>query len=172
MNKARFRVHAVLITLTFWSASALGAQYYARLSGDQEVPGTGSPATGDCSVTTVGSTVSVSCEFSGLEAAATASHIHGAPAGSNGPVLLGLTPTLATSGVISGGGTLSDENLEALRSGETYINLHTSAHPAGEIRGQILQVPTSAIPTLSQWGTLTAILALLVAGGLAIRRFG
>jgi hypothetical protein len=87
----------------------------------------------------------------------TMAHIHRAPPGVNGPVVVWLYPdapppeliegrssgTLAT-GVITDDalvGPLAGMGLEALlevlRSGEGYVNIHTEAHPAGEIRGQI-----------------------------------
>ena len=84
-------------------------------------------------------------------------HIHLAPAGENGGVVVWLYPSspppqlipgrstgnLAT-GVITeddlvgrlAGMTLEDL-LEAMRSGNTYVNVHTSQYPGGEIRGQI-----------------------------------
>ncbi|MGI5818275.1 MAG: CHRD domain-containing protein [Armatimonadota bacterium] len=71
-----------------------------------------------------------------------AAHIHlGAP-GVNGPVQVGLY----TGGLIEGRfqGTLaegsfpvSEELLEAIRAGETYVQVHTVAYPGGHIRGQI-----------------------------------
>lgn len=91
----------------------------------------------------------------------TMAHIHVGAAGVNGSVVVWLYPdapppeliegrtsgTLAT-GVITGDrlvGPLAGQGLEALlellRSGEGYVNVHTEAYPAGEIRGQIR--PTS-----------------------------
>jgi hypothetical protein len=38
---------------------------------------------------------------------------------------------------ITGTATLTDAQVQALNSGQTYVNIHTAANPAGEIRGQI-----------------------------------
>lgn len=82
-----------------------------------------------------------------------ASHIHLAPAGVNGGVVVPLF-TGAKPGVFSGvlaegaitaanlGGPLLGMPLRSLlaemEAGNTYVNVHTTAHPGGEIRGQIM----------------------------------
>lgn len=85
-------------------------------------------------------------------------HIHNAPAGANGPVVAWLYPedgppselipgqfdgVLAESTVTAddlvgplGGGTM-DDLVALIRAGNAYVNVHTDAHPAGEVRGQI-----------------------------------
>lgn len=81
-----------------------------------------------------------------------AAHIHCAPPGVNGPVGLTLyagDPISIEQGFLVQGNftgpnpgnacgwqTLADM-VEALASGDTYINVHTLNHPSGEIRGQI-----------------------------------
>jgi hypothetical protein len=85
------------------------------------------------------------------------SHIHLAPAGQNGPVVAFLYPDAPpavllpgrTSGVLAEGiitaadlrGPLAGASLEdlvtAMRDGGAYVNVHTTAFPGGEIRGQI-----------------------------------
>jgi hypothetical protein len=84
-------------------------------------------------------------------------HIHLAPPDANGPVVAWLYPDgpppqlLAgrSSGVLAVGtiqaadlvgpleGASLEELTDALRAGNAYVNVHTSAYPAGEIRGQI-----------------------------------
>jgi hypothetical protein len=85
-------------------------------------------------------------------------HIHVAPPGQNGPIVVWLYPPAPppqlkpgrfdgelASGVITAAnltGPLARQPLSALldriRVGEAYVNVHTVAYPAGEIRGQIL----------------------------------
>ncbi|MDJ0923897.1 MAG: 5'-nucleotidase C-terminal domain-containing protein [Acidimicrobiia bacterium] len=79
---------------------------------------------------------------------ATAAHIHSGAAGANGPVLVSLFGPhtgLDVDGVLRRGtitaadlasGTMADL-ATAMRAGTTYVNVHTVANPAGEIRGQI-----------------------------------
>jgi glucose/arabinose dehydrogenase len=86
---------------------------------------------------------------------ATASHIHLGAYTQNGPVVLFLfssaTPKNFTAGDVIASGTLHDSDViartnftptianlaERIRQGRAYANLHTTAHPGGEIRGQV-----------------------------------
>lgn len=86
---------------------------------------------------------------------ATAAHIHLGGYLQNGPVVVLLfssaTPRDFRAGELIARGTIAESNitprpsfaatltnlLERMRQGRAYVNLHTSAHPAGEIRGQI-----------------------------------
>jgi CHRD domain len=86
----------------------------------------------------------------------TAAHIHNAPKGENGEVVVTLFKADSPTGQISGSlanGTITASNLEglmqgtpfrdlvkALERGETYTNVHTEKNPNGEIRGQISTV--------------------------------
>jgi hypothetical protein len=66
-----------------------------------------------------------------------AAHIHAAPAGVNGPIVVPLTAP--TSGFVSDCITV-DRLLAraiALDSDEYYVNVHTTVFPAGAVRGQL-----------------------------------
>ena len=39
--------------------------------------------------------------------------------------------------MVTGGGTLTPEQVEGMLDGLTYVNVHSDLHPPGEIRGQI-----------------------------------
>ena len=119
--------------------------YYANLtmSGSQEVPASGSSATGtvEASYNRLSKTLYYKITFSGLSGNATASHIHGlAEPGINAPVLQTFTPfPAATAGTYSG--TLLIDGVkfteEYLLAGRYYFNIHTMAKPGGEIRAQL-----------------------------------
>ena len=124
--------------------------FHAFLDGAQDGGGgrTGS-GVGTLALNTANNTVNVNVTFSGLSANTTAAHIHGpAPRGTSVGVLYPLTliPQGQTSGAISqtvtlaagtGGFTIADQ-LNQLRTGQWYINIHSVGQfSGGEIRGQI-----------------------------------
>jgi hypothetical protein len=74
--------------------------------------------------------------YSGLSGPPTAAHFHGpAQPGANAAVAVPI-PNAATSPV-QGSATLTDAQAADLLAGRYYINIHTAANPAGEIRGQV-----------------------------------
>jgi Cu/Zn superoxide dismutase len=83
---------------------------------------------------------------------ANAAHIHMGAKGADGPPLVGLFSGQKTgkfSGTLAEGtitandllgdykGKSLDDLVNLMRSGGTYVNVHTDANPDGEIRGQI-----------------------------------
>jgi hypothetical protein len=109
------------------------------MSGASEVSPVATSATGTASLTFVGSEMFYTVTYSGLSSAATASHLHGPAASTNNaPVLIPFTTPTGTSGSISGSAVLTPTELSYLLSGQTYVNLHTTTNPGGEIRGQVL----------------------------------
>jgi uncharacterized repeat protein (TIGR01451 family) len=118
------------------------AIYVASLDGAQEVPPTNSTATGAATLmlSPDETTALVALHFSGLSSAQTAAHIHGpALPGSNAPILFPLPEGQVTDFEIS----LTPEQVQDLRDGKLYVNVHSSNFPNGEIRGQFAS-PASA----------------------------
>jgi hypothetical protein len=88
-----------------------------------------------------------------------ASHIHVGAAGTVGPVVVNLSVPSTASNDFSYSGTVkdtefiistntsnvgirsADDTLQALLGGNAYVNVHSQAHPAGEIRGQLAIKP-------------------------------
>lgn len=126
--------------------------FRTHLSGDEEVPPVETNAQGQATFQSneAGDALEYRLIVANIDDVV-AAHVHCAPAGENGPVGV----TLFGGGPVSANGTLAegtitepddgngcgwsdlDDVLAALRSGETYVNVHTLAHPPGEIRGQI-----------------------------------
>jgi hypothetical protein len=87
-----------------------------------------------------------------------AAHIHLGHRGANGPVIVPLfsrqtqgplparlSGTIFPTDLVPNperGLTTFDDLRRAITSGRTYANFHTTLHPGGEIRGQIVPVPT------------------------------
>jgi hypothetical protein len=68
---------------------------------------------------------------------ATAAHIHEAPAGTNGPIVIPLTKTGDNVWSLPEGAKLTDAQYESYKAGNLYYNVHSAAYKGGEIRGQI-----------------------------------
>lgn len=74
--------------------------------------------------------------FEGLTSPVTGAHIHQGAIGSNGGVIFDMS-SLIVGNVLSGSGDATGF-LDALLSGDLYVNVHTVNNPDGEIRGQLL----------------------------------
>jgi hypothetical protein len=107
-----------------------------KLTGDQEVPPVTTEATGVSSIT-ISSDGSVAGTVTTTSLIGTMAHIHIAPAGANGPVIVPLTHTSDTVWSVPPGAKLTAEQLAAWRSGGLYVNVHSDAHKGGEIRAQL-----------------------------------
>jgi hypothetical protein len=106
------------------------------LSGSNEVPPVATSATGTATVTIKPDhTVVVKESVTGMTA--TASHIHEAAAGTNGPVIVPFTKTADNTFVASDTAKLTDSQYESFKAGKLYVNVHSAAHPGGEIRAQL-----------------------------------
>ena len=112
----------------------------AALSGASEVPGPGdADGTGTARVTVNAGQGLVCYELrvANIEPA-TAAHIHEAPAGKAGPVVVALTKPDA-DGVSSGCATVTREfaNELAADPADYYVNVHNASFPGGAVRGQL-----------------------------------
>ena len=113
--------------------------FFAVLNGGQETPATDSDALGVAFLTFDDKSLSVcySVTFSRLSATETAAHIHGPGApGVSAPVLVALAPVPGNPK--NGCVTLPKANKKDLKRGLTYVNIHSTRFPSGEIRGQVI----------------------------------
>lgn len=111
--------------------------FSALLSGDQEVPATTTNASayGTIVLDPVAKSISGVLVANGI--VGTAAHIHQGLPGVAGPVVFPLSggPTVWTLAATS----ITDEQIADLRAGTYYLNIHSTAAPAGEIRGRLNQ---------------------------------
>lgn len=136
---------------------AAGDAYFADLNGAQENPPVATAATGKGTavISADASTITYLITYSGLSGTANASHIHTGAVGSNGgvilPLVVGPSPmsgTLTSANfAASGSVTTFAQAVAAIRAGTTYFNIHTTANPGGEIRGQIGVTVAAPAPT-------------------------
>lgn len=116
-------------------------------------------------------TLIVSIAYNGLTGNATAAHIHGlAKPGFNAGVLIALSPVAGATGAGTINQTIliSGTQRDQLKTGHTYFNIHTSANPGGEIRGQIDSLTAIGPKVPGTSGPLLALLTLILAGSGAL----
>ena len=106
------------------------------LSGTAEVPPVTTSATGNATVD-IKSDRSVTATVTVSGMTATASHIHEAAAGSNGPVIVPFVKTGDNTFAAAEGAKLTEAQYESYKAGKLYVNVHSAKNPAGEIRGQL-----------------------------------
>lgn len=131
-------------------------RFKTHLTGDQEVPtpvDTNAQGQANFKLSTDGSELSYKLNVANIEDVIGV-HIHNAPAGANGGVVVPLFGDLfvpdADAVTVNGPfleGTIVDDDvtvladlsalLDEMRAGNTYVNVHTIANRGGEIRGQI-----------------------------------
>ena len=129
-------VGALTVSLAGYSASVLGDEVKVTLSGDQEIPPVTTAASGSGTIS-VGEDKSVSGKVTISGITPLVAHIHEAPAGANGPIVIPLTKTSDTVWVVPAAAKLTDAQYASYKAGNLYYNVHTETHKSGEIRGQI-----------------------------------
>jgi hypothetical protein len=88
----------------------------------------------------VGSKLTVKGKFDGLRGPATVSHIHQGPVtGVRGAAIFELTVSKAAGGDISGIFDLTPEQVESLRKGRWYVQIHSEKAPDGNLWGWLLK---------------------------------
>lgn len=142
---------AVLVLCAFASnTKADTITFTATLSGANENPPNSSKGTGIATVTLndVTGAGTITLTFSDLSAPVTGSHIHCcAPQGTNAGVIIDFLSSVTLSAnkmsgsITSYAFTLNAAQITAMKGGLTYVNVHSTAYPGGEIRGQLAPVP-------------------------------
>jgi len=133
-------------------------QYRAHPVGEFEVPATGSSAEAVVKLKINPDRTSVRYDLKITEPITDVlmAHLHMAAPGVNGPIVVWLYPSAPPAQLISGvtdgrlaSGVITEANLTgplagnwegflaAIESGQIYANVHTLAHPGGEIRDQV-----------------------------------
>jgi uncharacterized repeat protein (TIGR01451 family) len=112
-----------------------GLLFTATLTGAQETPPNNSTATGRATLllSSDEKTARVSLTFAGLSSGQTDAHIHGpATPGVSAPAIFPLPLGQVSDFAIA----LTSSQVQDLKNGLFYINVHSSNFPTGEIRGQ------------------------------------
>ncbi len=137
MSLKSVAVLSLVAMLTVGTAQAATIHLAATLTGTDEVPANTTTGHGEFSaeVETDEKTLVYRATYTGLSGPAVAAHLHGpAEPGANAPPMVMVQDT---SSPISGLVLLTGDQVSDLLAGKWYFNVHTQAHPGGEIRGQI-----------------------------------
>ena len=126
-------------------------QFADELFGQNEIPPIATDGSGQVhavfDVTT--NTLQLDIRFAGLADDITAIHMHRGGPGETGPIIYDLDERFGLAGnfasPVIGAVVIGQEDLVDLRNGNLYVNLHTSAEPAGELRAQIQPVTAYTI---------------------------
>lgn len=194
------RLGLIAILLMSGSSYGATTTLFGSLNGANEFPATGSPGTGFATVVYDSSahTLNINVTFSGLNGTTTAAHIHccAVPPANAGvattvPTFVGfplgvtagtysntLDLTLASSWnpsfVTANGGTPASAEAAlaaGFANGTTYLNIHTTMNPGGEIRSFLTpDAGDSAIPSLSPLGLGLVAALLALAGAFVLRK--
>jgi hypothetical protein len=149
-----------LVAAFVWSSAAGAAEqvFTATLDGASEVPKVSTKSTADATFTVSadGAKIDYTLTVHDLSDIIMA-HIHLGKAGKNGPVVARLYPASGSSKLIKGQengelakGEITASSLmgpekgkplsalvKAIQDGDAYVNIHTTEHKAGEVRGQL-----------------------------------
>jgi hypothetical protein len=107
-----------------------------NLTGAEEVPPVSTQAKGSGSIRVAkDGTVTGSVTTEGING--TMAHIHQAAKGKNGPVIVPLEKKGDNTWAVPDGKKLTDAQMDALKAGDLYVNVHSAAHKGGEIRAQL-----------------------------------
>jgi hypothetical protein len=115
--------------------------FKAALKGSNEVPPNNSKASGQVTASYDSATKMLSWKgtYSGLSGPPFAAHIHVGAAGKNGGVAVPIFNNKTAGSPFEGSKKLTDAQVRDLMAGHLYVNIHTAAHKAGEIRGQLMK---------------------------------
>lgn len=169
---------AIVVT----STTAAAQNWSVFMNGPNESPPNASAGTGFANLSLVGSVLTMSGSFTGLTGTTSAAHIHcclaaprtgtvgvatttpsfvGFPLGvSSGTFTIILDLDLATSynaSFVTANTNVAGAKaalLNGMNSGRTYLNIHSTAFPGGEIRGFIEVVPEPSTYALMATGLL------------------
>lgn len=155
-----------ITTILINSSYAQEQKFITSLTGDQEVPPSGSAAKGSAWFKPNNDSMWYIIDVTGLDTVMEA-HMHIGKSGQNGDPVVMLFhsgPTGPLNGTLIQGsfsaaelyGPMSGKTisylLDKMNKGEAYVNIHTGSFPNGEIRGQISRVNS----TINDNTTMTA----------------
>ena len=94
---------------------------------------------GEATASLAGSKLTLRGNFAGLKGAATVAHLHQGPVkGVRGPSFADVTVPKATSGTFNAEIALTPAQVEGLKQGQIYLQIHSETAPDGNLWGWLL----------------------------------
>lgn len=134
-----FRRAAVVATSVLFTAGlsvASATTVHVKLTGSYETPPVKTMAHGSGMIE-VGADGSVSGKVSTQGIKGTMAHIHEGAPGKKGPPIVTLMAGPHGTWMVPAGSKLTPHQYQEFKAGDLYVNVHSAAHPGGEIRGQL-----------------------------------
>lgn len=130
------------------------------LSGEEQIPRNASTALASGTATVDDDSNVMIASVLVSDVTATEVHLHHAPPGRPGLTVLALE-RVGSSALWQGSAPLDDAQLDDLWSGYFYVDVHTAAYPAGELRGQLFDAfpPREHVSAIVQAAPASPLLA-------------
>ena len=155
LSLAMAGLFVLLVSAT--QAQAEIISFTATLHGGNEVPPVVTGAAGTATITydTVTGILTYRVEVYNMPTGTTAGHFHVGAVGVGGPTVINFTVQASISNDFAIAGTATSTNLnaraaqginswddlvQALLLNNLYVNVHSTANPGGELRGQVIRV--------------------------------
>ncbi|HEV3010767.1 MAG TPA: CHRD domain-containing protein [Burkholderiales bacterium] len=106
-----------------------------NLTGNEEVPPLSVPGSGSGSFR-IAEDGTITGSVTTKDVQGTMAHIHRGAKGTNGPIIVPLTKDGDTYSAPAGR-KLTPQQIEDLKAGNLYVNVHTARNKGGEVRGQL-----------------------------------
>ncbi len=129
-------VAGAALVFAAYSAGVLGEEIKVVLSGNQEIPPVTTSGSGTGTFN-IAPDLSIRGSVTVAGMTPTVAHIHEAPPGKSGPIVIPLVQTADNAWSVPAGAKLTDAQFESYKAGNLYYNVHSAAYKGGEIRGQI-----------------------------------
>ena len=135
------RIGAAILWLVHSTGAQSGETFRARLSTVPIDLTMMSTVAGSGSLTAVlsGKKLTITGTFDGLRSPATIARVHRGARGIRGPAMFDLAVSKATSGTVSGSLELTPAQIEDLRNGRFYVQIHSEGAPDGNLWGWLLR---------------------------------
>lgn len=138
----KFALSSALVLAMAGVASAETINWISTLDQAQEVEKLtvveGAMGNAEGTIDTETGRMNFNITFSDMSGDLVAAHFHGpADVGENAAPVVDLNGEGGLTSPIVGFAMLSAEQIEEIKGGKWYVNLHTEANPDGEIRGQL-----------------------------------